>query len=161
MKRFAIFLAFLFLVFLSGCDLEPQFSPHYFSSVVTVKDENNNKFTAKLISSEGENITISMIAPDNVNGIQFIYKNGELTQSMGDLSCITDKEYLPAFSFASNLYYIITNIKEPATYKGSRENMNYFVIPCDKGKINIVCSLGEIKHITTDFSNYIYDFETD
>ncbi len=161
MKRFAAFLAFLFLLFLVGCDSEPQFSPHYFSSVVTVKDGNHNKFTSKVTSSEGENITISMTEPYNVSGIQFVYKNGELTQSMGDLSCITDKEYLPSFSVASDLYYIITNMKNPATYKGSRENLNYFVIPCDKGTISVVCRLDEIKHITTDFSDYIYDFETD
>ncbi len=92
-------LAISFFIFnLSGCEADTRKPPQVYFSADAVITDSDITMNAKLSSTYGENIFVSIISPDTLKGLEYQKTNSTLYIRYGELECIADEDYLASFS---------------------------------------------------------------
>lgn len=110
----ALYVFFLLSFFLlSGCnsnnapaDIKTDFSADFSASY------RNSEYTGKISSNRQGVANISITTPEEISGILFGYKSGELEISRESLICSADEAYLPQNSFPNLVKAILDGISQ-------------------------------------------------
>lgn len=122
----ALYVLFLFIFIMSGCSDSAK--------AVDIKTDFSADFTAQYrgaeysgkLSTNRQGVTdISIDSPEEVSGISFGYKNGELEISREDLICSADEAYLPQKSLPSLVKTILDGVSRGNAKLCSHGNDTY------------------------------------
>lgn len=115
-KRFFITLYvfyFLLILLFSGCQTESEpadivtdFSAKFTSSYRDVE------YSGSISANRQGVVYISISSPEELDGLFFEYKNGELEMSRENLICSADEAYLPQKSFPSLVKSVLDGISQ-------------------------------------------------
>lgn len=105
--------SFLLILLLDGCqaeskpaDIVTDFSANFSSNYRTAEYSGS-------ISTNRQGVAyISISSPDELDGMNFEYKNGELEMSRENLICSADEAYLPQKSFPSLVKSILDGVSQ-------------------------------------------------
>lgn len=118
--------SFLLVLLFSGC--QPESEP---ADIVT---DFSAKFTSSYrdaeysgsISTNRQGVAyISISSPEELDGISFGYKNGELEMSRENLICSADEAYLPQKSFPSLVKSVLDGISQGRASLSSQSDSIY------------------------------------
>lgn len=105
--------SFLLILLFSGCqsnnepaDIVTDFSANFKSSY------RDAEYSGSISTNRQGVAYISISSPEELDGISFGYKNGELEMSRENLICSADEAYLPQKSFPSLVKSILDGISQ-------------------------------------------------
>ena len=154
MKRSVLILLSSLLILLAACRSAPPAVEESFEADIAVRG--GFDCTARL-SRTPDSVTIEMTSPPSVAGIRYVFAHGELTTSLGDLSCITDADSLPASSLPELLWTVLSRISD-AAYASSDESGEHYRLSTGSGEAQIICRGGVPHMLTFDGSPYTVTF---
>ena len=162
MKRIFCFFILTFVLVTSGCSaknktsLQEEFSV---SAVVSYQGLTSEEFSieAEIIRSSSGELDINVIAPKELKGLSYSYGEG-FEMSCLDLVCVSEKDYLPDFSFAQIIYNVFEDFfagegrdkLDPEGICESRCKSGDYVIEVDEQ--------GYIKNISLKEINFVAEF---
>ena len=127
--------SFLIILLFSGCqsksepaDIVTDFSAKFQSSY------RNAEYSGSISTNRQGVAYISISSPDELDGISFEYKNGELEMSRENLICSADEAYLPQKSFPSLVKSILNGISQGrAKISSQSDNLFTYNLKTDSG----------------------------
>lgn len=118
--------SFLLIMLFSGCqaeskpaDIVTDFSANFNSSY------RDAEYSGSISANRQGVAYISISSPEELDGISFGYKNGELEMSRENLICSADEAYLPQKSFPSLVKSILDGISQGRASLSSKSDSIY------------------------------------
>ena len=127
--------SFLLILLFSGCqdeskpaDIVTDFSAKFTSSY------RDAEYSGSISANRQGVAYISISSPEELDGISFGYKNGELEMSRENLICSADEAYLPQKSFPSLVKTILDGISQGrARLSTQRDSIYTYNLKTDSG----------------------------
>lgn len=105
--------SFLLILLFGGCQAESKPADIVTDFSANFKASYRNAEYSGSISTNRQGVAyISISSPEELDGISFGYKNGELEMSRENLICSADEAYLPQKSFPSLVKSILDGISQ-------------------------------------------------
>lgn len=152
-KRSVLILLASVLILLTGCRRKAPEIRDTFEADVTVTGGDPD-CTAHL-SRTPDALTLSLLSPSSVAGIRYVFADGELHTSYGELNCITRDDSLPQTAVASILFETLSRLGD-AEYEGSEDGADRYRLHLQDGDAVIICRDGLPRVITVDFSPCVF-----
>lgn len=118
--------SFLLIMLFSGCqaegkpaDIVTDFSAKFTSSY------RDAEYSGSISANRQDVAYIIISSPEELDGISFGYKNGELEMSRENLICSADEAYLPQKSFPSLVKTILDGISQGRASLSSKSDSIY------------------------------------
>ena len=118
--------SFLLILLFSGCqsnnepsDIVTDFSANFKSSY------RDAEYSGSISTNRQGVAYISISSPEELDGIKFEYKNGELEMSRENLICSADEAYLPQKSFPSLVKSVLDGISQGRASLSSKSDSIY------------------------------------
>ena len=101
-----------FILTLSGCAQEMKTQPVLYFSADAVFKTDDITMKSKVESFNTEDVTVTMLSPDNVNGISYQRVKSTLYITYNELRCIATNDYLPRFSPVSVVFDSLLSMQD-------------------------------------------------
>ncbi len=131
MRKFSLSLLAIpfFVLIFTGCSAEYHAQPQICFEAQAVLHNSDNSFKAKITSSEGENITVSVLTPKSTKGLTYTLSNSTLYINFSGLKCITTSDYLPSFSALDVLFQSLSLMhKNELVYSRSNDEFDIYTL---------------------------------
>ncbi len=164
MRKFSLSLlaiSFFMLVF-SGCSVENHAQPQIYFESKAILHNSDNSFEAKITSSQGQNITVSVITPESVKGITYTLSNSTLYINSGGLRCITVSDYLPSYSALDVLFQSLSLMEtHELVYSRNNEESDIYTLkaPPKEYSVYVDRKSGFIREIRPMYNDTYITFE--
>ena len=154
-KKFFVLTGLLFLIlFLSGCSdnltLDNKPTTLEFKSDLSIKFK-EMELSANIIRTEDHSVSITVTAPETLNGLKIERNNSQSSISKGELIFKTDNIILPNSSVLKSIIdildYIANNPEEEPYYSDSKEIDFIGKINDEKFELKVNKNIGFIKEI--------------
>lgn len=153
MKRILSILSIITLLFsLTACGSTPTLDSSY-SGAVEFSDAHLN-CTADL-TADGNTMTLSLTSPENLSGLCYEYRSGELHTTLNGLDCVTPAESLSPTAVPTLLYELFSRCDE-AKYQGTEDNADVFILSTSAGDMTVTAVDGAPESLT--FGNITVSF---
>lgn len=132
--------SFLLIFLFGGCQVknEPADIVTNFSAKFT-SDYRDAEYSGNISTNRQGVAYISISSPEELDGLSFEYKNGELEMSRESLICSADEAYLPQKSFPSLVKLILDGISQGRTNLSSQsDSVCTYNLKTDSGNCVIV-----------------------
>ena len=140
MKRFILILSSLFLIAaLTACGSGSHTLNTDYSGEIQATDGKIN-YIGRL-ESGGEDLRLSMSAPESVAGLTYTLQNGELHTGLNGLDCITPPDSLPKGSLPSLLCDVFPRLDE-AVFQSADNGTDTFTLETGLGTACITAKNG-------------------
>ena len=151
MKRILSILSIITLLFsLTACGSAPTLDSSY-SGAVEFSDAHLS-CTADL-TADGDTMTLSLTAPENLSGLCYEYRGAELHTTLNGLDCVTPAESLSPTAVPTLLY----SRCDEAKYQGTEDNADVFILSTSAGDMTVTAVDGAPKSLT--FGNITVSFK--
>ena len=139
MKRFFCLLCLsLLLLLFTACGSSKTIGATYEGSISFT--DGSTDCTAKL-SADGDTLTLSVTSPENIAGIGYTFRDGELHTTLNGLECITPDNSLPSGAVPRLIYELFSRAQE-AQYQSSENGIDTFVLQTDGGDMTVTAMDG-------------------
>ena len=167
MKRIFYFLL-IFLLTFSACAKNNK-APAVcgdFDAVIKISMQNegfeNQDLRAELLVEDKENIANTVINPDEISGLEFVWTKDSFEMVFRDLHCVSEKDYLPGFSFARLIYSSLASLYSGSARAEKSETGWIYYGECSGGEFSAFADeSGYLKSINAEsvgfFAEFIYE----
>ena len=148
MKRlFSLLLSGILLLTLTSCKSSAHHIDVGYDGEIRMTD-GQAEYTAQLSHADGV-LTVTMTAPEELAGVAYEYRGGELSIMLNGMKCITDPDSLPDSSCISLLYDVLSN-SDKAEYQKTENGVDIFSVKTDSCTATITAENGDLKSITSE-----------
>lgn len=134
MKRTVSLLSAFMLLFCqtacgSGHSLDPSYSGH-------IEFTDGSLSCTGDLTADGDTLTLSIASPENLSGICYEYRGGELHTTLNGLECVLPAEGLPASAIPTLLHELFSRSGE-AQYQSTDDGVDTFLLHTDAGDMTV------------------------
>ena len=164
MKRIFCFLLIFFLLAFSACakNKGPGLCENFDTTAkISMQNEGfeNINLQAEVLVEDKENITITVISPDEISGLEFVWTKDSFEMVFRDLHCVSEKDYLPEFSFSRLIYSSLISLYSDSADAEKSDGGWIFSGECSGGKFSAFADeSGYIKSINAENNSFSLEF---
>ncbi len=99
------------------------------------------------LTADGDTLTLSITSPENLSGISYEYRGGELHTTLNGLECVIPADGLPASAIPTLLHELFARSDE-AEYQCTDDGADTFLLHTDAGDMTVTAKDGVPSSLT-------------